>query len=120
MFLRVEVDKQSCFVGEPLVATYKLYTRLKSESNMTKNPSFNGFSVLDLQLPNDMSSTVEKYEGKEYNVYVIRKVQLYPLLAGELELGIAEIENTMQGNLCRCGAYHRIREAILLASKKLA
>ncbi len=34
--------------------------------------------------------------------------------------GIAEIENTMQGNLCRCGAYHRIREAILLASKKLA
>lgn len=95
MLVRIETDKKTCFVGEPIVATYKLYTRLKSESNMTKNPSFNGFSVIDLQLPNDMSSSVENYEGKEYNVYVIRKVQLYPLLAGQLELGVAEIENNI-------------------------
>lgn len=93
MFVRVETDKKSCYIGEPVVATYKLYTRLKSESNMIKNPSFNGFSVLDLQQPNDMSYSTEKYEGREYNVYIIRKVQLYPLLAGNLELGVAEMEN---------------------------
>ena len=29
-----------------------------------------------------------------------------------------EIENTMNGNICRCGAYHRIREAVKLASSK--
>jgi isoquinoline 1-oxidoreductase subunit alpha len=29
-----------------------------------------------------------------------------------------EIDNTMHGNICRCGAYHRIREAIKLASTK--
>ncbi|RPD49057.1 MULTISPECIES: (2Fe-2S)-binding protein [Chitinophagaceae] len=29
-----------------------------------------------------------------------------------------EIDRTMQGNICRCGAYHRIREAIKLASTK--
>jgi isoquinoline 1-oxidoreductase alpha subunit len=29
------------------------------------------------------------------------------------------IEATMQGNICRCGAYHRIREAIKLASTKI-
>ena len=96
MFVRVAVDKKSSYVGEPVVATYKLYTRLKSESNMTKNPSFNGFSVLDLQQPNDMSYHTEKIEGREYNVYIIRKVQLYPLLPGNLELGIAEIENNVQ------------------------
>ncbi len=96
MLVKVEVDKRSVYVGEPIVATYKLYTRLKSESNMTKNPSFNGFSVLDLQLPNDLSSANEKIEGREYNVYIIRKVQLYPLLAGELELGVAEIENNIK------------------------
>lgn len=95
MFVRAEVDKTSCYVGEPVVATFKLYTRLKSESNMTKNPSFNGFSVIDLQQPNDMSSHVEKFEGREYNVYTIRKAQLYPLLPGNLELGIAEIENNV-------------------------
>lgn len=30
-----------------------------------------------------------------------------------------EIDNAMQGNICRCGAYHRIREAITVASKKI-
>lgn len=30
-----------------------------------------------------------------------------------------EIEVTMNGNICRCGAYHRIREAVKLASSKI-
>ena len=30
-----------------------------------------------------------------------------------------EINNAMQGNICRCGAYHRIHEAIQVASKKI-
>ncbi len=29
-----------------------------------------------------------------------------------------EIEQAMTGNLCRCGAYHRIRDAVKLAAKK--
>lgn len=95
MLVRVEVDKNACYVGEPVVVTYKLYTRLKSESNMVKTPSFNGFSVLDMQQTNDMSYHTEKLGGREYNVYIIRKAQLYPLLPGNLELGMAEIENNV-------------------------
>jgi isoquinoline 1-oxidoreductase subunit alpha len=30
----------------------------------------------------------------------------------------AQIENAMNGNLCRCGTYHRIREAVKVASTK--
>jgi len=29
-----------------------------------------------------------------------------------------QIENAMNGNICRCGTYHRIREAVKLASTK--
>jgi isoquinoline 1-oxidoreductase alpha subunit len=29
-----------------------------------------------------------------------------------------EIEATMSGNICRCGTYHRIREAVKVAAKK--
>jgi hypothetical protein len=93
IFIKLELDKTSCFVGEPIIATYKLYTRLKSESNLVKNPSFNGFSVIDLQMPDNVSYKREKVNGREYNVYVIRKAQLYPLQAGNLELEPAEIEN---------------------------
>jgi isoquinoline 1-oxidoreductase alpha subunit len=28
-----------------------------------------------------------------------------------------QVENAMNANICRCGAYHRIREAVLEASK---
>ena len=30
---------------------------------------------------------------------------------------LKEIDDAMHGNICRCGAYHRIREAVLAASK---
>lgn len=32
---------------------------------------------------------------------------------------LQQIENTMHANICRCGAYHRIKEAVLEASKKI-
>lgn len=32
---------------------------------------------------------------------------------------MTEIEDTMHGNICRCGAYHRIRAAVKLASTKI-
>ena len=95
LFVKLETDKKTCFVGEPVIATYKLYTRLKSESNLTKNPSFNGFSVIDLQQAGTSNYRTESLYGKEYNVYTIRKAQLYPLQPGNLELEPAEIENNI-------------------------
>jgi hypothetical protein len=96
MQMRLVTDKTSCYVGEPIVAAYKLYTRLRSDSKLTKNPSFNGFSVIDLQQPSVTGYTQEKLNGKEYNVYTIRKAQLYPLQAGKIELESASLENNLQ------------------------
>jgi len=31
-----------------------------------------------------------------------------------------QVMDAMQGNLCRCGAYHRIREGVMAAAKKVA
>ena len=93
IFIRVEASKTSCYVGEPILVTYKLYTRLKSESNITKNPSFNGFSVIDMMRSNDVYALIEKYNGREYNVYNLRQTQLYPLQPGNVELESASVEN---------------------------
>ena len=86
LFIKLDVSKTTCYVGEPLVASYKLYTRLRSESTITDAPSFNGFSVSDLDVNNNNSSGVEKYNGRDYNVYTLRKVQLYPLQPGTITL----------------------------------
>lgn len=95
LFVKVQVDKNSCYVGEPIVATYKLYTRLSSESRITKRPSLNGFSVYDMVDPSSDPVSVEKLNGKEYAVHIIRKTQLIPLQAGSIDLDPVEVENTV-------------------------
>lgn len=96
MQLRLQTDKTSCFVGEPILASYKLYTRLKSESSLSKNPSFNGFSVVDMTDIDQMSYKREKLNGREYNVYTIRKAQLYPLQSGAIEVEAATLDNRIE------------------------
>ncbi len=41
------------------------------------------------------------------------------LLNKKKKPSIEEIENAMNGNICRCGTYHRIREAIVVAATKM-
>jgi len=94
--LRLQTDKKTCYVGEPVVATYKLYTRLKNSSRLVKNPSFNGFSVVDMQRPDDNFYSKELLDGRDFNMLVIRKSQLYPLQAGEIGLESAEVENQIE------------------------
>jgi hypothetical protein len=95
IFIKVDVNKNSCYVGEPVVVVYKLYTRLKSESSIIKNPAFNGFSVIDLMPPGNTYFSIEKINGREYNVYTLRKSQLYPLQTGTIELESTEVENNI-------------------------
>src|SRR6185437_7060775 len=95
MFVKVQVSKNSCYVGEPIVATYKLYTRLISESRVTKRPSLNGFSVYDMVDPSLDAVSVEKLNGKNFTVHTIRKTQLIPLQAGNIDLDPVELENTV-------------------------
>jgi hypothetical protein len=95
IFIKVQPDKTTCFIGEPIVVTYKLYTRLKSESNIIKSPSFSGFSVIDLTSASYENYSIEKMDGRMYNVYILRKAQLYPLQAGQATLEMIQVENKL-------------------------
>ncbi|HEX4956976.1 MAG TPA: BatD family protein [Lacibacter sp.] len=96
LFVKATVDKQSCYTGEALLATFKLYTRLDSESKILKRPSFNGFSVIDLEEPEAGIFTKEMINGKLYNCYLIRKVQLFPLQSGEVTIEPVQIINKVR------------------------
>lgn len=95
LFVKLEVSKTSCYTGEPIVATYKLYSRLRSESRITKRPSLANFSVYDMVQPDALGPSREVLKGKAYNVHVVRKVQLYPLQDGSFELEPMEVDNTV-------------------------
>lgn len=96
LLVKLDVSKTTCYVGEPVVATYKLYSCLKSESRVTRRPSLSQFSVYDMVQPEANSPTIEKLNGKLYNVHIIRKVQLYPLQDGSFDLDPVELDNTVQ------------------------
>jgi hypothetical protein len=121
MQLRLQTDKTSCYVGEPILATYKLFTRLQSESNVSKNPSFNGFSVIDMMEQIDQNPyNHESINGREYNVYVIRKAQLYPLQAGSIELEPATLDNKITFVKNENSNNSMFQENVSLTSKPLA
>jgi BatD DUF11 like domain len=94
-FIKVDVSKTDCFLGEPIVATYKLYARLRSDSRVTRHPSLNGFSVYDMTDPSDDRVTVEKLNGRNYAVHIIRKTQLIPLQPGDVTLDPVELDNNI-------------------------
>jgi hypothetical protein len=96
LFVKVTVNKNSCFTGEAVVATFKLYSRLQSKSEIVKNPGFYGFSVHDMVGLADRNTSTEKINGKAFEVHTIRQVQLYPLQAGDFTIDPMEIQNRIE------------------------
>ncbi|MBX5438666.1 MAG: BatD family protein [Thermoflavifilum sp.] len=96
VFVKVNVDKTDVYQGEQIVATYKLYTRLQTTSDVMKVPAFSGFSTHDIDLPNPPQATTEIVDGKRFKVFTIRKTILFPLQTGNLQLDPVEIDNKVR------------------------
>ena len=96
LFLKVVVDRTSCFAGEPVLAIFKLYSRLESNSDIVKNPGFYGFTVYDMVNLADKQMNTEKLNGKIFDVHTIREVQLYPLQAGTFIIDPMEVKNKIE------------------------
>ncbi|MBX2889115.1 MAG: protein BatD [Ferruginibacter sp.] len=96
MFLKLKVNTQSVFVGEPVYAEFFLYSRLKSHSRLSKNPSFNGFSVVDVPVLENAEDEPKKIDGKWYHLYPVIKTQLYPLQPGVFPIESVELQNNVE------------------------
>jgi hypothetical protein len=95
MLVKMSVTRNTCYVGEPIVATCKLYTRLPSQSKVVERPSFSGFSVFEMTPPEQGNASREVVGGKPYNGFLIRKAQLYPLQSGDLTIEPVELDNSV-------------------------
>jgi hypothetical protein len=72
-----------------------MYSRLNTNSQVMKRPSFTGFSVLEMVESYDSRPEIEMLNGVPYYVNLIRKVQLFPLQEGSFELDPAEVESVV-------------------------
>ncbi len=92
IFVKVTANKTTCVVGESILVTYELFTRLRSQSKIAKQPAFSGCTVYEMTTEEQFPHII-KLKGKEYKSYVIRKVQLFPLQTGDLKLDFASVDN---------------------------
>lgn len=93
IFLKMDVNKTTLYRGEFLIATLKLYTRTDLEGlGDPKFPSFNGFWNQVVE-DNDLRLNFvrEKYNGKVYDVAVIRRYVLFPQQVGKLVIDPFEL-----------------------------
>ena len=90
LFIRVEVDKSKVNVGEQITTSYKLYSRLPMQVNISKLPDLSGFWTQDFEIPRQPKPTEEVLDGKKYQVFILKKSALFPQQTGTLVLDPAE------------------------------
>ena len=93
LFVKVEVSRRSLYMGESLMATIKVYTKVDLVNlGRTKFPDFNGFLAEEVPTPQRIELVREAVDGQIYNVGTIRKVLLYPQHTGEITIEPFELE----------------------------
>lgn len=94
LFVRVAVDKSSVSKGEQILATVKLYISQNVPLNGfddVKLPSYEGFWTKDIEVPTQVNFTREVYNGRIYQVGVLKKTILFPQQVGNIRIDPFEI-----------------------------
>ena len=93
LFLRAEVSRKSVYPNQPVMVTYKLYTRVEILGYaISKLPNTVGFWTEEFKLPPQPPTSYEIVGGKRFLVATIRKVALFPTGPGEKEIEPLEVE----------------------------
>ena len=92
IFMRLTLDKRRVMIGEPIVATLKLYTRVNiSGFEDVRFPTFNGFWNQEIETPSNITFERENVDGKIYSVALIRKYMLIPQQIGSIDIDQSEM-----------------------------
>ena len=92
LFLSLTFSKRNVVVGEPVVATLKLYQRVNIAGfEDARFPSFNGFWNQEIESPTNIEFHRESRDNKIYNAAVLRKYILIPQQSGTLTVDPAEL-----------------------------
>lgn len=98
VYIRAIADKSSIYLGEQVIVTYRIFTRIPiSNISVNKLSSFPGFWMKNLLDENaTMQQSRQVINGEEYVVADLRKMALFPQKTGKLRIEPMEIECTAQ------------------------
>ena len=91
LFIKVETSKRNIVVGEQILVTYKLFTRVDlHNTELSSLPALNGFWAKDLETSSRFKRDV--VDGVPYNVATIKKSVLTAQKSGELVIDPMELK----------------------------
>lgn len=97
VFLKCYTSKSSAFVGEQIVATYKLYYNVNlGNVNIKEVPSFDGFWSELIEIDPTKNRGTEVINGVSYNVATIHKSVIAPQRSGDLRADALVLDLVVQ------------------------
>ncbi len=92
IFLSLTLDRTSVVVGEPIIATLKLYQRVNIAGfENVSFPTFNGFWSQEIEAPTNIEFAREVHDGQIYNAALLRKFVIVPQQQGKVTINPAEL-----------------------------
>jgi len=94
LFIRATIDKKNPYLGEQVILTYKIYTKVPiAQIGINKLSSFQGFWSKNLLNPQEaFKQSNETINGVEYVTAELRKIALFPQKSGTLTIDAMELE----------------------------
>lgn len=97
VFVNLLLDKKEVFLGEHIVATVKIYSKVDiSGINEIKFPGFEGFLKTDFDTPPLTSLKRENINGTIYGTGIVQQFLLYPQISGEINIDPVQISVLIQ------------------------
>lgn len=98
LYIKAIPDKKTVVVGEQVIVTYRIYTRVPVSSlSVTKLSSFPGFWTKNLLSEEEgIKQSTQIINGIEYVIADVRKVALFPQKIGKLSIEPMELECVAQ------------------------
>jgi len=94
IFVTATANKTECYIGEPILLSYKLYSSLQSTSTISKLPSLFGFNLTELDADNEIP-VQKKIRGKTYREFIVEQYQLISFQEGKLNISPLSLENVV-------------------------
>lgn len=95
LFIRMSADKSEAYVGEQVMLTIHLYSRVELSSVDTVTmPKLDGFLSQDFKTPTQLAPEHRSIGGVPYREYLLRQKAIFPLKPGAMSIEAPEADIT--------------------------
>jgi hypothetical protein len=93
VFIELQLSNSNPYVGEQIIAIYKLYFSQEVRSpELLENPTYTGFWHEEYDLGKNYPISEEYRKGKKYQVATLKKLVLIPQRSGKLPIAGMDLE----------------------------